>query len=279
MKLTRLWLLASLSIATGCVSQGRFDDVKQHEAELSWRCEVAEKATIKAENEKKLLARELELAKEDSRILHERLANAQDAIKDTKKECDEELKSRLSELQSKAPSRQEITPWGGVVLESGILFAPGRHELTKEGENALSGIVEALASPKYEGWLVELAGHTDSDPVKATAKLYADNHDLAARRANSVRRYLVAHGVPAGRLYLSGWGETRALQAESSPESKAANRRVEIRLHRDTAVELPASIKPDAAATKNASVPRASAPEEKPLVKPDESAASEGDDE
>ena len=268
MKFTRLSLLFSLTLATGCVSQVRFDEVKQHEQELIWKIDVTEKAAQKAESEKKLVARELELQKEDTKILREKLALANDAVKDTRKECDEELKARLAELQSKAPSQQEITPWGGVVLESGILFAKGKSELQPEGEKALAGIVEALTSPKYEGWLVELAGHTDSDPVKTGATSFRDNHDLAAKRANSVRRYLVAHGVPTTRLYLSGWGETRPLSSESTPEGKASNRRVEIRLHRDTDISLPASSRPDSSATKTASSPRTDKATDKAAEKP-----------
>lgn len=263
MKSDKLWLTLVLALGTGCVSQARFDEVKQHEGELAWKLDVAEKSEAKAQSEKKLLQREIDLQKEDQKVLRERLALAQDAakdaVKDVKKECDEELKARLAELQAKAPSKQEITPWGGVVLESGILFAKGKSELTPEGEKALSGIVEALSSPKYEGWLVELAGHTDSDPVKTTATSYRDNHDLSAKRANTVRRYLVAHGVPTGRLYLSGWGESRPLASESTPDEKARNRRVEIRLHRDTEGAVPASMKPDAAAIKNASSPKETA--------------------
>src|SRR5580658_6401973 len=106
MKLKGLGVLASLSLlslGTGCVSSGRYDDLKQREQELAWRCEVQERATLKAESEKKLAQRETELAKEDTRIFRERLVLANEALKDTRKEVDEELKNRLAELQSKAP--------------------------------------------------------------------------------------------------------------------------------------------------------------------------------
>jgi chemotaxis protein MotB len=276
----RFTLLLPLLLGTGCVSQTNFDELKRHDQELAWKLEISDKAQAKLDSEKKMIARELELSREDGKVLREKLAFANDQVKDTKSQCDEELKARLAELQAKAPSKQEITPWGGVVLESGILFAKGKSELSPEGEKALSGIVEALTSPKYEGWLVELAGHTDSDPVKQTATSFRDNHDLSAKRSNSVRRYLIAHGVPSTRLYLSGWGESRPLQSESTAEGKAANRRVEIRLHRDTESSLPAAAKPDQAETKPASAPRTDKPVEKPAEKPSEAKSDEaaGDD-
>ncbi|MBI3723083.1 OmpA family protein [bacterium] len=281
MKLTApaLGLLAALTCATGCVAQEEYDDVVAKNKVLNWRVEIAERASQKAEAERRLSLRETDLAREDTRVLRERLALANDALRDAKKDVDEELKARLAELQAKSPSKQELSPYGGVVLESGILFASGRHELTKQGETALAPLVESLTSPKYDGFQVELSGHTDSDPLRATAKVYMDNHDLAAKRANSVRRFLIARGVPANRIYLSAWGETRPLGAESSAEGKAANRRVEIRLHHESpsgephvAAKADSVTKPASAAKDGAAAPAAAAPAEaKPASPPADS--------
>jgi chemotaxis protein MotB len=252
MKLTSLGLLATGLLATGCVSQGRFDAVKTHEAELTWRVDAADKSVTRLESDKKMAQREAELAKDEARVLREKLALANDALKDAKKDVDEELKARLAELQQKAPGKLELSPYGGVVLESGILFAPGRFELTKEGEAALAPLCDSLTGPKYEGFEIEVSGHTDSDPLKATAKIYADNHELAAKRANSVRHFLVSKGVPTARIYLSAWGETRPL----ATASKAANRRVEIRLHHTQGVELAGGARKGEDETRPASTPR-----------------------
>ncbi|MEZ0228945.1 MAG: flagellar motor protein MotB, partial [Planctomycetota bacterium] len=119
----------------------------------------------------------------------------------------------------------------------------------------------SLTSSKYDEFTIELSGHTDSDPLRATAKVYMDNHDLAAKRANSVRRFLTAKGVPAGRIYLSAWGETRSLATETTKEGKAQNRRVEIRLHHETkSVEIPAGARRGTDTTKPASTPVDPAP-------------------
>jgi flagellar motor protein MotB len=253
-------LLATLILVagTGCVSQSRYEDLKAHDKDLAWRLEAQEKQVTTVEAEKKTLERTIEVMKEDNKVAREKLALANDALKDAKKDVDEELKARLAELQAKSPGKLELSPWGGVVLESGILFAPGRHELTKDGESALAGIVESLCSPKYDGFTIELSGHTDADPLRATAKVYTDNHDLAAKRANSVRRFLVSKGVPAARIYLSAWGETSPLASDTTKEGKAQNRRVEIRLHHDQGtVELPASApRPATDTTKPASAPK-----------------------
>lgn len=234
-----LVLLAFLAASGGCVSSSRFDDMKEENRELKWKLEACERSAMKAEADKQLAQRELKLARDDIRIEREKLALSDNELHRTKAEMDQELKARLEELQAKAPGKHEISPWGGVVLETGILFASGRHELTKEGENALLPIVEALSGPKYDEYVVEIAGHTDSDPV-VQAKKYDDNFDLGAKRANAVRRFLGAHGIADAKLFLSSWAATRPLD----PKNKAANRRVEIQLHH-LGAELPAAAKPD----------------------------------
>jgi flagellar motor protein MotB len=255
----------ALFLASGCVSQSKYEDLKAKETDEAWRLEAANKVTHTAEAEKKTLLKRIELLEEEGKVAREKLVLANQALQDSKKDVDEELKARLAELQAKSPGKLELSPWGGVVLESGILFAPGRHELTKDGEAALGPLVESLVSTKYNDYTIELSGHTDADPLKATAKVYVDNHDLAAKRANSVRRFLVAKGVPATRIYLSAWGETRPLASESSKDGKAQNRRVEIRLHHEQGqTELQGAARPGTDTTKPASTPRdeASKPEE-----------------
>ena len=248
----------AIFLASGCVSESKYEDLKARERDLAWRLEAAEKASSTEDSEKKTLLKKIEVLEEEGRVAREKLALANDALKDAKKDVDEELKARLAELQAKSPGKLELSPWGGVVLESGILFASGRHELTKDGEAALAPLVESLTSSKYDGYTVELSGHTDGDPLRATAKVYMDNHDLAAKRANSVRRFLIAKGVPANRIYLSAWGETSPLASDATKEGKAQNRRVEIRLHHDQGpVELPASApRPATDTTKPASAPK-----------------------
>lgn len=246
----------ALLLASGCVSQTKYDDMESRARDLAWRLDAAEKSTRTDDSEKKTLLRRIEVLEEDNKVAREKLALANQALQDAKKDVDEELKARLAELQEKSPGKLELSPWGGVVLESGILFAPGRHELTKDGEAALAPLVESLLSSKYDDFTIELSGHTDADPLRATAKMYMDNHDLAAKRANSVRRFLVAKGVPTGRIYLSAWGETRPLASDSTREGKAQNRRVEIRLHHNqpaTDAPLPGAARPGTDTTKPAS--------------------------
>jgi outer membrane protein OmpA-like peptidoglycan-associated protein len=77
---------------------------------------------------------------------------------------------------------------------------------------------------KYNQTLVDVGGHTDSDGP--------DDYNLALsqRRANSVASYLVSQGIVAGRLMVTGYGETRPVAPNTTPAGKAQNRRVEIQI-------------------------------------------------
>jgi outer membrane protein OmpA-like peptidoglycan-associated protein len=69
--------------------------------------------------------------------------------------------------------------------------------------------------------LVEIQGHTDERGSDAY------NLDLSDRRAASVRRYLVDHGVDAKRLQSQGYGESQPIAQGKGEAAWAKNRRVE----------------------------------------------------
>jgi len=77
------------------------------------------------------------------------------------------------------------------------------------------------------GTLAEAAliveGHTD-------ARGPADyNLRLSRRRAEAVRRYLIRrHGIAPERLQTSGYGETRPVANNETPEGRTTNRRIDI---------------------------------------------------
>lgn len=69
---------------------------------------------------------------------------------------------------------------------------------------------------------LRIEGHTDSsgDPVK--------NLELSKRRAESVKNALVSQfKIPAGRLATEGYGQTKPLSPNDTPQGRANNRRVE----------------------------------------------------
>ncbi|MEM8805084.1 MAG: OmpA family protein [Cyanobacteria bacterium P01_G01_bin.38] len=79
----------------------------------------------------------------------------------------------------------------------------------------------AAVMQQYPTIIIDLHGHTDS---RASA---AYNQDLARRRANNARRYLMQQGIAPERMTIRSFGETELLVAETDRVNYARNRRVE----------------------------------------------------
>ncbi len=69
---------------------------------------------------------------------------------------------------------------------------------------------------------VEIAGHTDSDGTDEY------NEDLSQRRAETVRNYLIKHGITATRLVAKGYGESKPTATNKTVAGRQKNRRTEI---------------------------------------------------
>lgn len=110
-----------------------------------------------------------------------------------------------------------------VNLPGDVLFAPGSAQLRKSAIPTLDKIVAALQGD-YAGRRVRVVGHTDSDPVQRSARLFKDNLELSLERAATVSRYLKSKGVDPKLVETVGFGEN----FPRDPANKALNRRVEI---------------------------------------------------
>ena len=85
---------------------------------------------------------------------------------------------------------------------------------------ALSELIEiATACPQLQ---VEVAGHADAEGTPER------NQALSERRAETAVEYLVRNGIPSERIKFVGYGATRPLSPNDTPDGRAMNRRVEI---------------------------------------------------
>ena len=108
-----------------------------------------------------------------------------------------------------------------VNLPGEILFEPGKAVLKGSAHGTLDKIVSAIRKD-YSGKKVFIDGHTDADPIAKTKDQWEDNWDLAATRANAVRKYLTTKGVDTRQVDLRAFGPNKP------KANKSASRRVEI---------------------------------------------------
>jgi chemotaxis protein MotB len=109
-------------------------------------------------------------------------------------------------------------------LPSGILFPSGSADLSKNGQAAITDVVQVLMEFQDRRFLV--AGHTDIAPIK-TAK-FPNNWYLSTARANSVVQHMIKQGFPPKSLAAAGYGEFDPVAANDNEQGREQNRRIEI---------------------------------------------------
>ena len=109
----------------------------------------------------------------------------------------------------------------GRVVTQGILFDTGSDRLRPESTPTLKMIGKMLE--EHPDLRLTIEGHTDNlgDP--------AANQALSERRAAAVRQFLVStYDIAAERLSAKGYGASRPVSPNTTPEGRQNNRRVEL---------------------------------------------------
>ncbi len=121
------------------------------------------------------------------------------------------------------------------VFSSEVLFAPGQARLSEDGRAELANIADILRNvaveiPEEIDWVIQVDGHTDTIPITGGGA-FADNWELSQARALSVVRYMIDPlDIPPQRLSANGFGEYQPINPADTPEARAQNRRIELKL-------------------------------------------------
>ncbi|MGV6803975.1 MAG: peptidoglycan -binding protein [Ruegeria sp.] len=121
------------------------------------------------------------------------------------------------------------------VFSSEVLFPPGSAVLSEDGQREVAKVANILRGiaadiPSELNWVIRVDGHTDNVPLNGTGR-YRDNWELSQGRALSVVRYMVEQlGIPPDRLSANGFGEFQPVDTADTPEARAKNRRIELKL-------------------------------------------------
>lgn len=105
------------------------------------------------------------------------------------------------------------------IVTHGINFDYNKATIKPQSMGTLNGIAQILKD--NPGIKFEIGGHTDSDGDDKY------NLSLSQQRAEAVKAQLIAMGIDAARLTTKGYGKTKLINNNATPEGKADNRRVE----------------------------------------------------
>ena len=137
-----------------------------------------------------------------------------------------EVEAKPLEKPEKFPKLKMVPPVPSIeanslliTLDSGILFDVDKYDLRPEAEEVLKNLAIVLKEADIKAF--EIDGHTDSDA--------GDKHNqiLSENRANAVKNFLTSQGITA-EITIKGYGKTRPIASNDTPEGKQKNRRVEI---------------------------------------------------
>src|SRR5690606_5433970 len=109
----------------------------------------------------------------------------------------------------------------GRAARQGLSCDAGPHRLRPESTPTLEVIADMLKA--HPDLRIRIEGHTDSTGNPQS------NLVLSEKRAAAVKDYLATkHGIDAGRLETQGFGDTKPVGDNDTPEGRQANRRVEL---------------------------------------------------
>jgi OmpA-OmpF porin, OOP family len=118
-----------------------------------------------------------------------------------------------------------LTRSGDAVRLNHLIFRQGQATIEPVSFGELDEIAAMMMeNPKME---IQLEGHTDNVGSSEA------NLKLSQQRVDAVKAYLVKKGVKKSRVNTKAFGGSKPLQNEMTPEARALNRRVEMRILKD----------------------------------------------
>jgi OOP family OmpA-OmpF porin len=137
---------------------------------------------------------------------------------------DESFRS-LSAMFDKSEAQVLLSDEDIIIRSYGFNFQVGKSEILSKNYSLLNKIVTAILRFPHSAIVIE--GHTDSTGSKAR------NLKLSKERAQNISNYLVqVAGLDPNRITSVGYGDSRPIEKNDSPEGRAKNRRIEVLIKR-----------------------------------------------
>jgi chemotaxis protein MotB len=198
-----LLLLCVASVPlSGCVSQGKYDDLQRQYTTLQGQYgdlqgqykQLQQSSAAQAAQS----AADLAAAKKEAAAEKAQIGRFQEAIKFT--------------------------------VNSDLLFRPGSWEMSPRGKDLIAKLAPKLA-PYQQNKLV-VNGYTDNAPISPALKRQGvtSNEVLSQKRAEAVMQYLISAGVKPAMIAARGFGAADPIASNNTAQGRAQNRRVEVTL-------------------------------------------------
>jgi chemotaxis protein MotB len=111
--------------------------------------------------------------------------------------------------------------WVELEMNSELLFASGKADLSNKSQSVLSKVAEVVREVPN---VINVEGYTDDVPI--SNGYFGSNWDLSSARATSVVKELVKNNIPATRLSAVGYGEFHPISENNNDAGRFKNRRV-----------------------------------------------------
>jgi chemotaxis protein MotB len=224
-------------VAAGCVSSGKYDGVVADLKKCQDERAAASSKVTELSKQVADLTLERDKASAHGSELEGSMSATQKELAELRKQH-EEAEKRLAAFRALTARFQKMIDAGKIKvvfrngqmimkLPSGILFASGRADLSKDGQATLGEVASILKEFSDRKFLI--AGHTDNVPLPRHGR-FKDNWELSTARALTVARVLTQAGMNATSLVAAGVGEHDPILSNTSAANMARNRRIEIAL-------------------------------------------------
>jgi len=156
-----------------------------------------------------------------------------DSLDAEKLKKSEELAEKIEEAMEEQDLTREVdmevtSQYVQLSLKGALLFDSGSSQLKSESLPVMDKV--GLILERYADSVIEIEGHTDNVPISSAR--FADNNELSSARALSVFNYFMeTTNLDPAILKHSGRGEYVPIADNSTPEGRAKNRRVEIKIY------------------------------------------------
>lgn len=169
----------------------------------------------------------------EGEMMPENLQTAAEMIDEAKIKESEEMAEKIEEVLEEKNLENEIdieftAQYVQLTLNGALLFDSGSVEIKEEAMPLMNQL--GIILQRFSEGTIEIEGHTDNVPMSGSK--YSNNDELSSGRALSVFYYLENNTtLDMSKIKHSGRGEYQPIADNSTPEGRARNRRVEIKIY------------------------------------------------